>query len=136
MKAGVIIKAEHEQSYGSGPTALNDLQESRPATNMDLPAGLGNIRNTCYLNSILQYLFTVRQIREIVLDWDKYGLENIEENLMARRIDPGSTRVERGEAFAGQKCKSASHPHTYGVFSLISRSRQRTSHSLLRITDH
>lgn len=104
MNAGAIIKAEHEQSYESGLEAPDQMQDL-PPSNMDLPAGLGNIRNTCYLNSILQYLFTVRKMREIVLDWDQYGLENSEENLMARRIDPGSTRVERGEAFAGQQCK-------------------------------
>jgi ubiquitin carboxyl-terminal hydrolase 25 len=77
-----------------------------PPVDMSLPAGLENIRNTCYLNSILQYLFTVRGMREIVLDWDRYGLENTEENLLARRIDPGSSRVQRGEAFSGQQCES------------------------------
>jgi len=73
---------------------------------MDVPAGLENIRNTCYLNSILQYLYTVKTVREIVLDWERYGLENTEEKLKARRIDPGSTRVERGEAYAGHQCES------------------------------
>lgn len=39
-----------------------------------LPVGLDNIRNTCYLNSILQYLFTVTEIRKIVLQYDDYAL--------------------------------------------------------------
>ena len=75
---------------------------------MDVPAGLENIRNTCYLNSILQYLNTVKPVRGIVLDWPNYGLANDEESLKARRIDPGSARVERGEAFAGQQCMFSS----------------------------
>jgi len=107
LNTGALIKAEREQSYGVSRDDRMDLDgfQSQTIVNTNLPAGLENIRNTCYLNSILQYLFTVRQMRDIVLNWDKYGLENTEENLMARRIDPGSTRVERGEAFAGQQCE-------------------------------
>ena len=37
---------------------------------LSLPPGLDNLRNTCYLNSILQYLYTVTPIRELVLDYD------------------------------------------------------------------
>ncbi|GAA5858390.1 hypothetical protein JCM8547_004674 [Rhodosporidiobolus lusitaniae] len=35
--------------------------------NPDLPIGLTNIANTCYLNSLLQYFFTVRELRETIL---------------------------------------------------------------------
>ena len=50
----------------------------------DLPVGLANIGNTCYLNSLLQYYFTLKTLREKVLntsddkirenslDWQKY----------------------------------------------------------------
>ncbi|KAB5518211.1 hypothetical protein GE09DRAFT_1066193 [Coniochaeta sp. 2T2.1] len=37
---------------------------------LSLPPGLDNLRNTCYLNSILQYLYTVTPIRELVLNYD------------------------------------------------------------------
>ncbi|SCZ90100.1 BZ3500_MvSof-1268-A1-R1_Chr1-3g01776 [Microbotryum saponariae] len=33
----------------------------------DMPVGLTNIANTCYLNSLLQYFFTIRELREAVL---------------------------------------------------------------------
>ncbi len=82
-----------------------DVPATEEFVNMNLPVGLQNIRNTCYLNSILQYFFTVTPIREVLLNWEKYGLENTEENLEKRRIDPGSTRLERGEAYAGKECK-------------------------------
>jgi ubiquitin carboxyl-terminal hydrolase 25/28 len=37
---------------------------------LSLPPGLDNLRNTCYLNSILQYLYTVTPVRELVLNYD------------------------------------------------------------------
>ncbi|TPX18169.1 uncharacterized protein E0L32_002678 [Thyridium curvatum] len=71
--------------------------------NMSLPVGLQNIRNTCYLNSILQYLFTVKSVREIVLNRERYFLDITPENVAQRRIDPGSAAIDVGQAFAGQQ---------------------------------
>ena len=51
---------------------------------MNLPVGLLNIGNTCYLNSLLQYLFTVKAVREIVLNHDKYNLELKDEDIPHR----------------------------------------------------
>ena len=36
------------------------------------PVGLDNIGNTCYLNSLLQFYFTVKPLRELVLNFDMY----------------------------------------------------------------
>lgn len=40
-----------------------------PADNW--PAGLDNIGNTCYLNSLLQYYFCIKPLRELVLSFDE-----------------------------------------------------------------
>lgn len=40
-----------------------------PADNW--PAGLDNIGNTCYLNSLLQYYFCIKPLRELVLNFDE-----------------------------------------------------------------
>lgn len=36
----------------------------------DWPAGLANIGNTCYLNSLLQYYFCIKPLRETVMQFD------------------------------------------------------------------
>ncbi|GAA5923833.1 ubiquitin-specific protease UBP2 [Sporobolomyces koalae] len=45
----------------------SDTWQVVPAVKSNLPVGLTNIANTCYLNSLLQYFFTVRELREAVL---------------------------------------------------------------------
>ena len=42
--------------------------------NPSLPVGLNNIGNTCYLNSLLQYYFTITVLRELVLLYDSSDL--------------------------------------------------------------
>ncbi|KAL8284166.1 hypothetical protein RQP46_004915 [Phenoliferia psychrophenolica] len=48
--------------------------EASPATSPDRPVGLTNIANTCYLNSLLQYFFTVRELRETILHYSASDL--------------------------------------------------------------
>lgn len=39
------------------------------------PAGLDNIGNTCYLNSLLQYYFCIRPIRDTILTFDESNVD-------------------------------------------------------------
>ncbi|RHZ86596.1 hypothetical protein Glove_48g70 [Diversispora epigaea] len=53
----------------------NFLKERTNELNMfdyfsDMPVGLDNIGNTCYLNSLLQYYFTIKKLREAVFATD------------------------------------------------------------------
>lgn len=68
-----------------------------------LPIGLVNIRNTCYLNSILQYFNTVVPVREVVLNWEEYKLEPTEENIKSRRLGGSGSALDKAEAFLAAK---------------------------------
>ncbi|CAK7208719.1 ubiquitin-specific protease ubp2 [Sporothrix curviconia] len=81
-----------------------DTVSSRPrVVDMSLPVGLDNIRNTCYLNSILQYFYTVKPIHDVLHNIDEIGLPYTEASLQSRHIDPGSESLKRGEAYAGRQ---------------------------------
>lgn len=69
---------------------------------LDKPVGLTNIGNTCYLNSILQYFFTVDAVRDIVVNFDLYEMEPTEEHVRQRAIGPGGMTV--GDALIAHAC--------------------------------
>lgn len=70
---------------------------------LSLPVGLQNIRNTCYLNSILQYFNTVVPVREVILNWEQYKLEPTEDNISKRRLGGSGSALDKGEAFLAAK---------------------------------
>ncbi|PVH14177.1 uncharacterized protein CXQ87_002302 [Candidozyma duobushaemuli] len=57
------------------------------------PAGLDNIGNTCYLNSLLQYYFCIKPLRETILSFDDTNLESLK--VKKRRV--GGRDVEQSE---------------------------------------
>ncbi|CAH2350115.1 ubiquitin carboxyl-terminal hydrolase 2 [[Candida] railenensis] len=63
-----------------------------PAENW--PAGLDNIGNTCYLNSLLQYYFVLKPLREMILGFNENEEINQESDIV-RKI--GGRIVEKSE---------------------------------------
>lgn len=82
-------------TYGAG--AMTDKNKNGPV-DFALPVGLDNIGNTCYLNSLLQYLYTVEPVREVVLGFDEYALGLNDDYIEKRRIGGNKMQMDRGEA--------------------------------------
>lgn len=63
------------------------------------PVGLSNIGNTCYLNSLLQYMYTIKDIRETVLNMEAY-IENEQEEGWKEKVIDGRTLTKKDVAEA------------------------------------
>ena len=51
------------------------------------PVGLTNIGNTCYLNSMLQYFFSIKPFRHLVLNFEMFLIDlNNEAEIQDRRV--------------------------------------------------
>ena len=82
---------------------LNTGVVSSQHTLSDWPVGLENIGNTCYLNSLLQFYFTIKPLRDLVLDSDNFKMSVDQENLESKRV--GSRDVSKKEVLRAQKCE-------------------------------
>ncbi|KAF4585926.1 ubiquitin carboxyl-terminal hydrolase [Ophiocordyceps camponoti-floridani] len=92
---------ELRQSVGTGVGDSRGAGSMQPA-DLTIPVGLHNIGNTCYLNSLLQYLFTVKPIRDIVLNYDDSRLELTDDAIKARLLGGNKMQMDRGEAVVAQ----------------------------------
>ncbi|KAF2166323.1 hypothetical protein M409DRAFT_66774 [Zasmidium cellare ATCC 36951] len=65
------------------------------------PAGLESHGNTCYLNSLLQYYFSVAPLRNIVLNYDDYKLDTTKYHEKHERV--GYLNISMVEIKGGQR---------------------------------
>lgn len=83
-------------------TGSKELQEVGTAL---IPVGLNNIGNTCYLNSLLQYYFTITPLRKAVLT---FADSSDREDLGSVRNHPkkvGGRFIQEWEIKRSQECK-------------------------------
>ncbi|TGZ80238.1 cysteine proteinase [Ascodesmis nigricans] len=71
----------------------------------DSPVGLENIGNTCYLNSLLQFYFTIKPLREMILNLEAYEETDVNDDVVDRKRVGGRKvsrqEIERAKKFAG-----------------------------------
>lgn len=103
--SAIIKQAVLEMRHSSGTMGYGGT--STTPADLSLPVGLHNIGNTCYLNSLLQYLFTVKPIRDVVLNYDDLRLELTDEAIKARLLGGNKMQMDRGEAVVAQACEVA-----------------------------
>ncbi|KAK4250050.1 hypothetical protein C7999DRAFT_38973 [Corynascus novoguineensis] len=96
---------------GAG-TAASTSERTREVVDVELPVGLANLRNTCYLNSILQYFYSVNAVRELAVNSELHALEPTEANLSnllrvggtsSNSQDQDRPDLETGRAFVGHE---------------------------------
>ncbi|RMD42628.1 hypothetical protein DV735_g2468, partial [Chaetothyriales sp. CBS 134920] len=86
-------------------SALRDRVSQNSSQPMEVssnePVGLENIGNTCYLNSLLQFLFTMVPLRHIVLNFDEFRLDPTDDNLRSKKV--GQRNITRKEVQTAQR---------------------------------
>ncbi|KAI1468364.1 cysteine proteinase [Daldinia caldariorum] len=96
--------AEFVKLTGYAPMLASQPHSSPiPGSCTSTPPGLKNIGNTCYLNSLLQYFYNVKVIRDIVLNFDLVKLDLDEEAVGQRRTGGNGTSVNLEEAIVARQ---------------------------------
>lgn len=98
-----IIALDRESNFLlrklNDPNAIVQVETSTA----DEPVGLENIGNTCYLNSLLQYLYTVKPLRDMVLNFQNYRMTLNEEDIKKKKV--GGRTVDKAEIIKAVKSK-------------------------------
>lgn len=82
--------------------ALTNGNESTAAHSPEnWPVGLTSHGNTCYLNSLLQYYFSIKPLRDIILNYDEYKLDTSAATEKEARV--GQRKVTLVEIKGGQR---------------------------------
>lgn len=103
----------HDQSELRQPPSGDEMAPEADSDDLSVPVGLNNIGNTCYLNSLLQYLYTVKAVREIATNYEAFRLDLSDDSISLRRLGGNKMTLPRGEAVVAQACMTLWPPHLY-----------------------
>ncbi|KAF3047478.1 ubiquitin-specific protease ubp2 [Didymella heteroderae] len=95
-KAFALIQHDQAQSYNN-----RDDQPKEPGSRVNdfpletWPVGCRNNGNTCYLNSVLQFLFTITPLRQLILNFEEYEQDPSPEALRSKKVGRAVVTPER-----------------------------------------
>jgi ubiquitin carboxyl-terminal hydrolase 25/28 len=101
QKAYVMIEKDQAENFNNRSSQSEVRRNDYPLEVW--PVGLRNIGNTCYLNSVLQFLFTIKPLRDLVLNCDEFLQDPSPEALSGKKVGRTAVTAERVEV--AQKCQ-------------------------------
>jgi ubiquitin carboxyl-terminal hydrolase 25/28 len=102
QKAYLMIEQDQATNFNNRSSQSEVRRNQYPLETW--PVGLRNIGNTCYLNSVLQFLFTIKPLRDLVLNCDNFLQDPSPDAINGKIVGRTPVTAERVEV--AQKCKS------------------------------
>ncbi|KAJ3523880.1 hypothetical protein NM688_g8653 [Phlebia brevispora] len=96
----VIAETRDSQRLRDFLSTGRDTADMTPENTPDMPRGLNQLGNTCYLNSLLQYFYTIKDLRGTILELPRSGGKFLDDKFTdddLRRHRVGGRLVTRRE---------------------------------------
>lgn len=89
-RAAEVIRTSGDSSIVNNDNQRPNIPSRPPA---EWPVGLQNLGNTCYLNSLLQYYFTIKPFRDLLLNLNQHKQDA--QNLVADKKKVGGMEITK-----------------------------------------